>query len=149
MNIKTKFDCGDTVWLISRNMSKRFEKCKVCDGTGYIVVVKTNIELSCPTCRGQGGQNVCGGMEWQVTTPKTIGQVSVMYRAAVGNSNRRDDNISLQEEQREEMYMCHETGIGTGCQYAVTEVFATSDEAQTECDRRNAAERKLIGMLNG
>lgn len=62
---------------------------------------------------------------------------------------------SVNIESEGERLMCHETGVGSGSVYSAEHYFRSSDDAQAECDRRNAIlnnglpKPKIFGFCNG
>ncbi len=61
----------------------------------------------------------------------TIGQVRITITESKGREGEEMfDNFKPQSD-REEQYMCEETGIGSGCIYTLGEnIFATEEEAR-------------------
>jgi hypothetical protein len=121
--ITTKFDLGETVYLIRPERRKVWQICTFCMGAGAILG-KDDSERACPGCYGSRGQYVYHEMQWAVVGTLHIGQVGYIY--------------SLLD--KEERYMATETGVGTGSVYYAQNLFATAEEAQAECDQRNAEE---------
>ena len=74
---------------------------------------------------------------WFVIGPLTIGQVRVKVTESPGiNGEDTFDNFMAQHD-REEQYMCVETGIGSGNLYNVESLFASKAEAKKAANNRN------------
>lgn len=50
MQIETKFNVGDTVYVCKNNSTKDLETCKICDGKGAIIIKDES--FCCPKCHG-------------------------------------------------------------------------------------------------
>ena len=50
MQIETKFNVGDTVYVCKNNSTKDLETCKICDGKGEITI--KDVSFCCPKCHG-------------------------------------------------------------------------------------------------
>ena len=61
------------------------------------------------------------GLEWVPDRELTVGQVGV----------------TLSEQNREERYMCKETGVGSGSVYFEEKIFPSLLLAQLACDVKN------------
>ena len=138
MKIESKFDLNETVWEISREMKKRFERCKFCDGEGKIEL--NNISRTCPECYGRNGSWINVNLEWLVGQQSlTIGSVRVEITSI--SKTGIFDNIGEYDPEnieREFTYMAYETGIGTGTIHREHELFKSIDLAQKRCDELNA-----------
>ena len=125
MNIQTKFDIGDHVYLGRAEWVEDRVECPTCKGSGYWHVVAHSGELgswqvTCYTCkdhqtwsdtaRGRGTVKQSGRKP--VVTPLTVGSVQL-------DTNR-------EEETR---YMCVETGVGSGTCWSEKDLFHTAAEA--------------------
>lgn len=53
MNIKTKFNVGDQVFIIKQKDDISHTDCKICGGTGKVHIRETCGELDCPSCNGK------------------------------------------------------------------------------------------------
>ena len=51
MQIETKFNIGDTVYVCKNNSTKDLENCKICDGKGAIIIKDES--FCCPKCHGR------------------------------------------------------------------------------------------------
>lgn len=54
MNIKTKYDIGDDVYIIRYIDEKSETSCSVCNGTGIVHIKENGSEIKCPECAGTG-----------------------------------------------------------------------------------------------
>lgn len=130
MILHTKFDIGQTVCLIRQETTPVTRPCAVCDGRGYLDLVKggnvpcTNRYVDKDRCRS-------GNVTLRITQPwKVMGLLTVGKVTATTDDSFPGENIS---------YMCEETGVGSGSVYYEPNLFASREEAQAECDTRNAA----------
>jgi hypothetical protein len=75
------------------------------------------------------GDKVFAAYEGYENIPLTIGQISKVYVDSPGmNEDTMFDNYKPQKKD-EEIYMCIETGIGSGRTYLVTDLFLTPEKA--------------------
>ena len=139
MKFESAFDFHQTVYTLHMTTDKRWEPCTFCAAKGTIEGADGHL-LTCPDCRNrEGGRHVFDGRSWQVTSARTIGQITIEERAEIIDADvSQFDNLGNQESRRREWYMMRETGIGTGNTYAVEDLFASTLDAQGEVDRRNA-----------
>jgi hypothetical protein len=137
MDIKTQFGINDKVWLINKEAKKEWEKCEACCGSG-LVTLADNKERPCPECYTKGGKTVWLDQEWTVARELTIGQV----QATITNIESDGDFCNMGDHKEggdvyKCQYMAYETGVGSGTCYHEESLFASEQEAQTECDLRN------------
>lgn len=123
MNIKTKYSLGDKVWRIWRGSKTCWKPCQLCAGEGRISL--NGITRICPDCYGNRGREEFLPQEWLVEQQLTVGQV----------------RAEITKKKREIAYMAHETGVGTGSIHYEWTLFPTKEEAQANCDKRNAEEK--------
>ena len=130
MQLNTKYDLGDRIWTIKKQGVKEWVRCTACPGyespvssfeKRTTVVLGNGEEYTCPECRGDGGAYVHMGLEWVPDRELTVGQVGV----------------TLSEQNREERYMCKETGVGSGSVYFEEKIFPSLLLAQLACDVKN------------
>lgn len=50
MNIETKFNVGDVVYVCKNNSTYEKEPCKICDGIGNVTLKEKS--FCCPECKG-------------------------------------------------------------------------------------------------
>lgn len=134
MNIETKFNLGDKVWVVTTNMIQKAIMCSLCKDSRKITLNGT--EYKCPRC----GDAHTGYLKYFhrhiVTFSGRIGKVSVEQYADKRIAGREYAN------KREEKYMLDATGIGSGNCWPVESLFATEKEAQQFCDQQNLVKIK-------
>lgn len=130
MNITTKFDLGQRVYLIHKPGQLVKQKCPACSGNGGIVLEYNGFSFMCSNCQGSGITETWYSTNWQIAYEKVkIGKVQVeLYRQTYINKGSGKNRI---------MYMVDETGIGSGNIWNEDEIFATKEEALEECEKRN------------
>jgi hypothetical protein len=124
MNITTKFSLGDTVVPIGRRIETISDPCPTCEGTGMLALVKGgSVPCTVKEC-WYGRINRQQTHPWAVRADltSTVGIVRGEHEAA---------------SPPEVRYMIFSTGVGSGTVWKEEDLFATDDEAQAECDRRN------------
>lgn len=121
MKIETKYNIGDLVYPIRNQQNKVHVVCPMCLDKGNITV--NNFTRICPECYGQRQY------KWLPT------QWDVMY---VDASRIGKVKVEIFAETKETTYMIEATGIGSGSIWDEDTLFLTSEEAQEECDKRNA-----------
>lgn len=122
MEIKTKFNLGDTVYTIASYSQKVNTKCPICDGKGF-VEIKDN-DFVCPNKECHEGYLISyEEVKWHVSLKSTIGKVAAEIDI-IHNTLRVD-------------YMLKATGIGSGAVWHECKLFATIKEAQERCDKLN------------
>ena len=129
MNITTKFDLDDTVVPIRRQGENVSDPCPVCNGTGRAKLVNGG-DVYCPGNYCRSGRVFRETIyRWAVAQEcaSAIGQVQISRSAP-----DRDRPDSTQ-------YMIAATGIGSGQLWNEDDLFHMAEEAQAECDKRNAA----------
>lgn len=121
MKIETKLSIGDVGHKVSKVSRDIHLTCKLCRGTGLVLLRRTDRKVTCPDCFGEGSS---WGKEndHHIVESLGIGQVIV----------------KVQDETIDVSYMCHETGIGSGTIHKDKDFFVTRAEAAFECERRDA-----------
>lgn len=133
MNITTKFSLGDVVTAINRGNRQEWVDCPLCLGTGDITVSESATIRRCPECYGKKGKTYWREEQWTTRHTSTIGKVNIeLYGDEYDGTDR-------------EQYMLASTGVGSGTLWPVDQLWATREEAQAECDRRNA---DIIALLD-
>ncbi len=139
MKLSTTFNLGDKVHWINREYKKTQVTCPSCAGKGKITL-SDGEKYTCPKCIGRCYQIKTDILKWHPLPKFTLGQVTITISDSPGiDGEDRFDNFKPKKD-REERYMAIETGIGSGTLYNVKDLFATQEEAQTECDKRNKEE---------
>lgn len=129
MEIKTKFDLGQRVYIIQKSGQLIKRDCPACNGNGNIVNEK-NFVFHCENCQGSGITETWYSTNWQIAYEKAkIGRVGVeLYRETFINRGSEKNRIT---------YMVDETGVGSGSLWNEDDIFATKEEALEECEKRN------------
>ena len=138
MDIKTKFSINQKVFIIHQDYAKKWVTCGFCGGKGNIIGVNGS-DHSCPECWGDGGKNQVIGLAWMPMGEFTIGRVQTTIINIT--SDGMFDNIGHYvegEDKQETDYMVYEKGVGSGYVFKEHDVFASLEEANTECAKRNA-----------
>lgn len=133
MKIKTKFDLGDNVFPIDEVIEEKQVKCFECSGRGYYETDTEKVSR-CEYCYGRGASKGRGEREWRIDEDSYgfIGKISTeVYQKGYGESKCR--------------YMLNSTGIGSGRIWDEKDLFKTIEEAQMECDKRNADD--VVGIV--
>ncbi len=121
MKNETKFGLQDKVFLIHNTKPVTWIPCTICDSVGKITVKRR--KYKCPECYGYKGHKEWGKeYAWAILGSVTIGQVE----------------LRITREERSERYMTCEYGVGSGSVFNVEDLFATKEEAEQECAKRNA-----------
>ena len=137
MKLTTKFDHNDVVYSIYHNRPQHFVLCSFCGGEGRIVGADGS-ETNCPMCYGHKGEQVYDEHPKWMVRPEglTVGHVRVEITFK-HKASSMFSNYGSQKYEYEERYMMYETGIGSGTLHNADNLFASVEEAQAECDRRN------------
>ena len=131
--IQMKFDIGQEVYLIQK-LKKNYSKtlCSFCGGDKTIVGKNPpNLTTNCPMCRGSG--------EFITHLPDTYAITSwdssklAMRIVEIHYTSDGEKKYFLQADHD---YRCEYEGNAFG-RYVPEDLFASVDEAQTECDKRN------------
>lgn len=129
MKIETKFDIGDKIIeILSTTFTKR-ESCPVCNGTGNIFI-KNYGEQCCPKCYGKGYEQIYGQEAWRIADADD--NYGEFYSRPIG---RIEIKIEGKRSPNIEVYYMRKN---TGNKVNENNCFQTKEEAQKECDKRNA-----------
>jgi hypothetical protein len=129
MNINTKFSLGDPVVTITSDYVSRKVKCYTCNHTGRVVI--NDEEFTCPKCNGNCLRDQICGHKSIIGEISTIGKIQVEIT---------DPKFCYHEKEAYKViYMLKITGIGSGTLWNEKDLFHTREEAQKECDLRNAS----------
>jgi len=143
MKLESKYNFNDKVWVIRYQRETRFITCEFCGGTGQIKG-ENNKDRSCPECYSRGGSYQRFDLQWELDTdetPITIGEIRIEANCDFEGyeSDIPWSNYGPQIKRQSIVYMCFETGIGSGSLWRESLLWPTKEEAQAECDRRNEA----------
>lgn len=125
MQINTRFNVGDMFYEITSSKEKVITKCETCDGTGKIKVKKK--EFDCPDCWCSSGYDesyVDKGWHVCKDNEDTMG----FYSRPIG-----EVRIEAKKRETKILYMRKNTGNLIN----ENDCYATIEEAQLECDKRN------------
>jgi len=138
MKIYTKYSCGNKVFKIQQEMEEIFKTCGCCGGKKRITG-RDDKERMCPECCGNGGKTEYGVKKWFVRGNLTVGQVRFEYteKSKGYDPDSIFNNYGPRDEKYEEIYMCYETGIGSGSLHYADTLFPTEEIAYAECKKRN------------
>lgn len=135
MKITTKYSAGDSVTAICHENARQIIKCQCCENTGSVTI--SGEQFECPKCDGKAKHPVWRGRRWFIhVADSPVGQVRVEFTAA--RKAQSWDDEGDKPELMEIQYMLEATGIGGGSLWSEENVFPSREEAQAECDRRNA-----------
>ncbi len=126
MTIETKFDLNQSVFIIQRYGSNEFLSCEKCKGVGIKVI--DGCGFTCNKCIGLGGQYEWVAESWNIINEfsSKIGKISVELYTKKYTS-----------EKSRTTYMVEFSGVGSGTFHYEENVFATKEDALSECDNRN------------
>lgn len=128
MEIITKFNLNQKVYPICNYQKEVVTTCPTCDGIGEVTIADK--EYICPECYGSGTKTFVEPQKWQVINEYIgkIGKVAVELYVERYQKRNYEDQIR---------YMLKSTGVGSGTLWNEDDLFATIEEAQAECERRN------------
>ena len=116
MDIKTKYNLGDSVYYVVGCTDAMYEDCPACNGQGYII--QNGNRFNCTCCYGA-----------KITKYKSIFNVR---RSSIGQID-----LEIREDKTVESYMLKATGIGSGTNWKVDELFSKKEEADAYCNKLN------------
>lgn len=127
MEIKTKFNVGDVVYVCKRNKTHESENCNICDGKG-IVTIKGN-DFTCPRCNGNKHIHIRGVNSF-VPEERTIKKIKIFVHFSKNKGGTQ-------------IYTKYEFGSHDGYgRYSVADynnmIFTTKEEAEARCKELNA-----------
>lgn len=127
MRIDTKFENGDTVFHAYVGDGYKSIPCDECSEAGWLKVEGKTYKIACRVCNGRGSLATYEPMPR--ATMMMIGQVRISITESPGKPGYSPSSNFGPQREREESYMCVETGIGSGTIYRVEDLFATEQEA--------------------
>lgn len=146
MKIETKFDLGQEVHKIHSTRKEIRIPCPDCGGISEMQTPSGGV-ITCDRCRHAEYHGYPKGTipsyedsAWHVMPSSyTVGKVSAhRYDYDGGDPDSGFDNYRPPKPGSDkEEYMLWETGVGSGHIHYAADLFATREEAQAECDRRN------------
>lgn len=133
MDIKTKFNLGDRIFIIHESYQDKEIKCTTCKGSSFVQISNTNRKIQCSDCFN-GIVRKRLPIKYHIINnglPLKIGKITVeKYRETYLNKKNTSNKNKI-------YYMCDETGVGSGTCWNEDICFKTKEEAQLECDKRN------------
>jgi ribosomal protein L37AE/L43A len=145
MKIETKFGMGQRVFKIHKSKQPYRAVCDECGGKD--IITATGKVVKCPKCGyatfhgyPKGTVQKYKESAWHIDRTLTIGKITAERYATEGGD---PDSMFVNKkagQQDKTSYMAWESGVGSGSVYYEQYLFATEEEAQAECDRRNAEE---------
>lgn len=134
MRYTPRFNLGDKVYHVVNRTRPVFTTCPMCQGARIITI--NAVSARCPECYGQGGSTDWADEGWRVANVRwddgrvegapevlTIGKVQLEHTKG---------------REPEWWAMCKETGVGSGTLHSMDDFFASVEDAQAECERRNS-----------
>lgn len=123
IDVETKFEVGQEVFLIKkdRKVIENKEKCKICNGEGYIVF--KGYTMSCPEC--EGSKYICVDSNivdnyFTDKKPHTITSIGIKTTAKESKLTYMIDGKAYERKKVSE-----------------NEIFATREEAENRCNELN------------
>lgn len=139
MHLQSKYNINDVVFKITQAPIKTWQSCPSCEGEGRITLANGKQLNVCPDCYGHKGRWQHGAAAWQVGDCITIGEVRVYARNF--KKSGMFDNVGsycVGSDSLKVVYMCYETGIGSGDIHHEETLCSSREAAQAECHRLNA-----------
>ena len=132
MEIKTKFNHGERVQAITLGTEEYQETCCICEGKGHFYYKDKKIECSEQGCWGNGYILKAKPNQWFV--PKdTDFQYSNFVIQKIGIELYNPNNKKVNNNKSWIYYMA----ASSGTMWNENDCFASIEEAQKECDKRN------------
>lgn len=124
---QSKFDLGQTAVGIIDVEVRRIVKCEICRNTGKVTIRAE--EFECPQCRGKASHPQYAGRRWMRSSMGTgvVASIQIEHRDSTRWADYKELTIR---------YMLNNS-MG-GQLWDEANLFPTREEADTECDRRNA-----------
>ena len=130
MNIKTKFNLGDTVYPVRLQCKDIKKQCPLCKGVGKVRVVGSKLNVICPHPQCFGGiMHTREKERYRILDVGKVGRIS-----AEQYSKKYSDNYSPAIKIT---YMLSSTGVRGGSIWKEDELFATKKEAQAYTNKMN------------
>jgi hypothetical protein len=133
MEIKTKFNFGQRVQAIVQGEEQYKEPCPLCDGTGMVQVKETIVDCFHHGCYGGGFIIKTKPSAWYVPKDENSLGWSNFVIQKIGVEMHNPNNKKVSDKKSWIYYMADSSGT----MWNENNLFATIQEAQTECDNRN------------
>jgi hypothetical protein len=137
MQITTRFSIGDTVVPIAPRTETVSDPCPACEGAGTLALVRGGtVRCTAKGCYdGKVTRQEIHPWAVRADLSSTVGRVSAVQSC----QEHAPDMLGALDIR----YMLFSTGVGSGTMWRERDLFATDEEARSECARRNAAEAKV------
>ena len=130
MEFNTKYNHGDTVWVITKHMTYKMEDCPTCNNLGRVEI--NGKKFSCPNCGGYSKQ-VADEERWELYTYVQCGKIGrITIESYDKKYCKKNDHLPLKVT-----YMLDTTGVGSGTLWDEKDLFISEEDALLECDKRN------------
>lgn len=129
MKMETKYSLGDTVFGIRDMEARRKRSCPTCDRKGTVRIGVE--EFTCPKCFGTSMSDEYSGRKSFVDETGRVG--NVRFETTEECHCREGEPATVIQ------YMLNTTGVGSGQLWKEADLWPTREDAQAECDRRNAS----------
>lgn len=156
MKFETKFNIGDSVYIVHTSREPTRIPCTKCNGEIKVVdgyeYVCTFCKNACYTGKFADGSpveiwhektSICIPYQhnWDNGVPgkktHTIGKINVEF------TGKNYDRYNKECGKVIVRYMCVETGVGSGTLWKEEDCFASEEEALEECGRRNVNTKQI------
>lgn len=125
--VETKFNIGDSVYVVDKHTIRENKECFICNGTGRVQIKSK--DYVCPECKGRrilssklvSAYTVCDAVVTSIKITKSSNRVFVGYKCTV-------DYLNFYKKMFPE------------CD---NKIFATKEEAISACEKLNAEEGKI------
>lgn len=137
MNFSSKFDMGQFVTHITRQwVDLSPVTCAACEGSKKVDL--RGSQFDCPGCKG-AGTVLAKAYGWVLGVTSSVGSIEAKREVVTEMTCFYNGEEELDEgtERTLVKYMLRATGVGGGSVYDEHCLFASREEAQAECDRRN------------
>jgi len=128
--MKTKYILGEMLVPIHKHRKHHQVTCSSCGGTGRLTILETSEKINCKTCYGRASTTEVEEEKWNVC----VENMSICGNIRTIEYLNKDDGKTCIQ------YMLQATGVGSGTLWYEDQIYRTIDEAQAECDKRNASD---------
>ena len=139
MQIQTRFSIGDICFPISKHSLSRFVLCTTCNNTGKVEIDDETFQ--CPACHGTALRTVYV-QKWipSIHTGSVVGKILCEIISPQDDEVKYSNEFVIHSTYPLAIkigYMLKATGVGSGQVWPHIDCFATLEEAQAECNKRN------------
>lgn len=137
MIVTTKFAFNQWVCYIGQERPRVWETCPTCEGKGRIEI--NGESFPCPKNCHYGKLSRLDPRKWMI---QGSGEVKCLWLRLYADPTPEVGEESCYyhytQADDERNYMLSTTGVGSGTLHKECDMFTSREEAQAECDRRNA-----------